>query len=343
MSELKVNKKKPRIFVPIILLLLFAGTTFFVFQFMGQFGEPVDVNDQSDIEVQIPENSSARQVAAILLEKNLIKSERAFLSYSRSKGLDSQLKAGDFRLRRSQSLEQIVEELTRGQIQSITLTIPEGYTVEQIGGLLLENKICTDEEWEKAIQFDYDYNFLTTNAQNSRRLEGFLFPDTYAVDELTKAQQIIETMLDRFENVWEQELADQAEAKGITVQEAVTIASLIEREAMVAEERSIISGVIQNRLAIGMPLQLDATVLYSLGRHQEVVSYADLEVESPYNTYLNPGLPPGSIACPGMASLQAALNPQEHDYFYYVSRGDGSHEFTRTYAEHNQARRKYGM
>jgi UPF0755 protein len=152
---------------------------------------------------------------------------------------------------------------------------------------------------------------------------------------------MIQHMLATFARVWEEKLAADAADAGLTVNEAVTLASLIEREAQVGSEREIISGVIHNRLEQGMLLQIDATVLYCLPDHKEKLTYADLEVDDPYNTYKNPGLPPGPIANPGLASLEAAIHPQKHNYLYYVAKGDGSHHFSVTYQEHLIAKGRY--
>ena len=151
----------------------------------------------------------------------------------------------------------------------------------------------------------------------------------------------MKTMLKRFETVWDEQFAALAKSQNRDVLEVITTASLIEEEAQVATERARVAGVIENRLSRNMLLQIDATVLYALGINKPQVTYADLKVESPYNTYLHLGLPPGPIACPGKAAIQAALHPEQHHYLYYVARGDGSHEFTATFQEHLAAQKRY--
>jgi UPF0755 protein len=189
-----------------------------------------------------------------------------------------------------------------------------------------------------------DYAFLPrAGTSPDKRLEGFLYPDTYWIDKTSSAEDIVAIMLARFAAVWNQEFAASAQEKNISVRDAVIIASLIEREAQVPEERKRIAGVIYNRLQAGMPLQIDATIIYSLGEHREVLTYKDLEIDSPYNTYRNAGLPVGPIACPGRASIAAALDPESNDYMYYVAKGDGSHHFSITYAEHLTAKARYGL
>lgn len=341
MSEIRLMSRKTA-FTMAAAILLLIGMTILGFQLLNQQYTPVDPGDKSYINVKIPESSSAGQVAAILKDMDLIHSKKAFLAYCRQNGFDNQLKAGHYQFSRSQSVQEIVQGITRGKVVNISFTIPEGYTVEQIGDLLVNQNICTAEEWSQVVEQDYDFDFLegvSTGTKN--RLEGFLFPDTYYITEDIKAVQIVEMMLNKFSQVWEENFAEQARAQNISAYDTVILASMIEKEAMAGDERRTISGVIQNRLDKGMLLQIDATVLYCLGQPKDTVTYADLEADSQYNTYQVIGLPPGPIACPGKASIEAALNPEEHSYYYYVSRGDGTHQFSRTYAEHLKAKNQY--
>ncbi len=301
---------------------------------------PVNPDDKSRIELRIPSNSTAAQVAHILKENDLIRSERAFLNYCRRQKLDAQLKAGVYSLSRAQDSHEIARQLAAGETVQNKFTIPEGYTIEQIGNLLVERKIISRSEWQTALQDKYKYDFLSEPG-NPSSLEGYLFPDTYVITEDTNAHEIIDNMLKNFAALWNREFAELARARGTEMKDAIIVASLVEKEARVAEERKRIAGVIYNRLAIGMPLQIDATVLYSMGTHKEKISYQDLKINSPYNTYLYPGLPIGPIANPGTESIKAALNPEKHNYYYYVARGDGSHYFSKTYAEHQNAINKY--
>jgi UPF0755 protein len=179
--------------------------------------------------------------------------------------------------------------------------------------------------------------------------EGYLFPDTYIMDPEASPEVIVDKFLSNFENKFREEFYKKTEELGITVDEAIIIASLIEREAKLDNEREIISGVIYNRLRSSDPslnyLQIDATIQYyyieSTGKVKDVLLTEDTKIDHPYNTYVHPGLPPGPICSPGLSSIIAALYPEEHDYYYYVARGDGSHEFSRTYDEHMAAVRKY--
>jgi len=343
MSEvvIKQRKRQMKLFISIIIILLVAAV-FWAWHSLNALYQPVDADDRSKIDVVIPEQSTAPQIASILDQERLIRSQTAFLLYCRRVGLDSQLKAGHYQLSRSQSMSQIAEIIAQGHVVGISFTIPEGYTVKQIGDLLAKKNICTEEEWKEALWENYDYGFLQEAADDSEDpLEGFLFPDTYDISEDTTAKEIINLMLRNFAEHWEAFDAT-AKSKGKSVYDTVTLASIIEKEAQVDGERRLISGVIQNRLREGMLLQLCPTVLYCVGQPEKVnVTYQDLEVDSPYNTYKYPGLPPGPISCPGAASIAAALNPQASGYYYYVAKGDGTHYFSRTYNEHLQAQRRY--
>lgn len=341
MSELKPMKLKAVAVMGLAVIILL-GLVITGLQLLNRQYAPVDPSDKVFMDVIIPENSNAGQIAAILKEHDLIRSSRVFINYCRKEGLDSQLKAGHYKFSRSQPLQDIVKAIADGKVVNISITIPEGYTIPQIGELLANRNICTREEWTRAIQKKYSYPFLEgVDVTSANYLEGFLFPNTYYITEDTRAEQIVKMMLEQFQILWNTEFSSLAEERAISVYDTLIIASMIEKEAMVADERRKISGVIKNRLERGMLLQIDATVLYCLEEDKDIVTLNDLEVDCPYNTYKYPGLPPGPIACPGKDSIQAALNPEEHSYYYYVSMGDGRHYFSRTYDEHLRAKQKY--
>ncbi len=341
MRQIKTKSSKPGV-IFLLALIFLAGLFFAGYHLISVQYEPVDISDQSIKDIVIPEQSTARQIAKILLDNDLIHSERVFLDYCRRTDYDSSLKAGHYQFSRSQSLKEIAEAIAKGRVVTIAFTIPEGYTVEQIGEFLVTKGLCTKEDWHEAVNLEYDFNFLKYGDNNIREpLEGFLFPDTYRITETTDAQAIIKIMLKNFASVWQDNFAKEAEKADKSLNEIITIAAMIEKEAMVAQERTTIAGVIENRLKIDMPLQIDATVIYALGKHKEKVYNIDLLVDSPYNTYKYGGLPAGPIASPGQAAIAAALNPQKHDYFYYVAKGDGSHHFSKTHQEHLQAKAKY--
>ncbi|HEX3010984.1 MAG TPA: endolytic transglycosylase MltG [Syntrophomonadaceae bacterium] len=339
MSEVKLNKTT-KITGMALVLLFVVLLSLFQFYYTRQL-LPVNPRDKKQIDIIIPDNSNARQIAALLKQKRLIRSESVFLTFARRDHLDNQLKAGHYRFARNQSVKEIAESIAEGRIVTKSFTIPEGFTVQQIGELLVSRHICTDKQWTAALQKDYNYDFLRKIAPGPHRLEGFLFPDTYSIPDNVTAEQIINIMLKNFDKVWKQDFAATASRKNMDLYKTVVVASMVEREAKLDRERKTIAGVIYNRLNRGMPLQIDATVVFALGVHKDTVTYQDLEINSPYNTYKYAGLPPGPISCPGKASIEAALNPEKHSYYYYLAQGDGSHYFSKTYAEHLKAKQKY--
>lgn len=302
----------------------------------------VKPGSSAQVEIKIPANSTTAQVADLLLSKDLIKSEQSFVLYARIKGYDGRIKAGTFTLGPGLTTPEILQALVSGKESQMKLTVPEGYTLEQIAALLADKKIATRAEFWMAVQQDYPYDFLAGIPRGEKYLEGFLFPDTYYLPAGSTAEDVVTIMLKRFDKEWQGSLAKLLPNAPLQdVQQLVTVASMIERETIFSAERPRVAGVIYNRLDKGMPLQVDATVLYALGVHKEKVTYKDLEVKSPYNTYQVKGLPPGPIAAPGLTSLKAALDPEEHQYFYYVAKGDGYHYFSKTFDEHKRAIAKY--
>jgi len=305
---------------------------------------PVSPQDESgDVIVIVPLQASAGQVGKILQQNNLVRSTMAFSLLARWKGKDGQIRAGEYKLNGGLSTPQILAELINGRLVAQVFTIPEGFTTAQIADLLVDKGLINRERFYEAVAgYNFNYPFIQGLPKNEKRLEGYLFPDTYQVTRGISESSIIELMLDRFEKeIDELGYLTLTREAGLTLHQAVTIASLVEREAKVEEEKPLIAGVIYNRLSCNMPLQVDATVQYALGANKPQLSYKDLEVDSAYNTYLMQGLPPGPIAVPGRSSLLAAVHPVVTGDFYYVAKPDGSHAFARTLAEHNANKERY--
>jgi UPF0755 protein len=301
--------------------------------------KPVTAAEQEHILINIPAQSSASEIGKLLKKENLIRSELAFKIYLRQTSQAEKLLSGHYEFTRSQSIPEIVQQITQGQTSNQSFTIPEGFTIEKIGRLLVDKGIISSYSlWEQALHEKYDYSFLPApDPEQLTPLEGYLFPDTYSVPKDSSAGDIINMMLANFGRKWTALFADEALSKDMSIEKTIIIASMIEREAQKAEERRLISGVIKNRLDDNMLLQICATVLYCTNQEKTVLTYQDLETDSPYNTYKYSGLPPGPISCPGSASIKAALEPSPHDYYFYVAKGDGSHYFSKTYQEHLEA------
>ncbi|OPX84700.1 MAG: putative aminodeoxychorismate lyase [Pelotomaculum sp. PtaB.Bin104] len=301
------------------------------------FGSP------GEVVVNIAPEAPARQVGELLQQKKLVRSAVVFSLYARWKGLDGQIKAGEYSLSNGLSTPAVLSELVDGCLAVQAFTIPEGFTTAQIADLLVSKGLIDRERFYWAVANEtYSFSFIQGLPNTEKRLEGYLFPDTYQVFRGYSESAIIEMMLQRFtKEINDLDYITQARKAGLTLHQAVTLASLLEREAGIEEERPLIAGVILNRMAKSMPLQVDATVQYALGTHQPKVYYKDLQVNSPYNTYRVQGLPPGPIAAPGRSSLLAAVRPQATSYLYYVARPDGFHAFANTLAEHNLNKERY--
>lgn len=300
---------------------------------------PIDPNGLPRI-VFVPKGASSAEIGTRLETAGVIRRARDFVIAVRLRGLTRSLQEGEYRLSPAIGLLDIVDRIARGDVVLYPVTIPEGFTARQIVDELMKTGLG-DRETLLALVHNgammFDHAFLRTVPGVS--LEGYLFPDTYHIPRHLDEPAVVRLFLDRFAEVV---LPRWREASGgRSLHEIMTVASMVEREAKVPAERPLIAGVVYNRLARGWKLEVDATVLYALGRHKAVVTFADLQVNSPYNTYLRPGLPPGPIASAGLASIEAALHPAETAYLYYVARADGSHVFSRTLAEHQAAVRRY--
>ncbi len=323
------------------LLLAFAIITGGIYWYGVTLLSPVAVAPVPDVVVNIPPGASTGRVAGILLENQLIRDSRAFVLYARYTGLEKQLKAGEFALNASQGIPDIIKHLVSGQQVTYPFTIPEGLTLVQIAELLAARDLVDRDVFlQVAAETDWNFPFLQDAPQGLNRLEGYLFPDTYRIPRGYTEKQIIGMMLKRFEQVMAS-FGDRPSQLGMTIHQVVTLASIIEREAKLAKEKPIVSAVFHNRLQKKMRLESCATVQYILGEPKAVLTYKDLEIQSPYNTYRNTGLPPGPIAAPGRGSLEAALYPADVDYLFFVVKPDGSHAFSRTLAEHNKNKRLY--
>ena len=302
---------------------------------LWQLNSSVDV---ADVSVEIPEGSTSTQIGAILADNGVIKNEFVFKLYLRLNDAGGDLKAGSYSFNGSYTVGQVVDELVTGSAPAgVKVTIPEGYTTAQIAARLEENGVVSAAAFMDACQNgDYDYDYLPAKG-TEERLQGFLYPETYFFDADSAAADVVKIMLAEFDKQLTDEWLAQLEVLDRSLFEVVTMASIIEREAEVEADRPIISGVFYNRLATNMKLQSCATVQYALGEVKPVLTYEDIAVDSPYNTYLIDGLPPGPICSPGHDALEAAFFPAETDYMYFVAKPDGSHIFSVTFAEHEAA------
>ena len=311
-----------------------------------KISQPIS-DDASTVSFRIEEGETPATIAQRLRNQGLIADERIFRLLVGYLGVDSSLEAGDYTLRRNMSMEEIVAELQHGLAYAIKITTPEGWRLEQIAQLSAREGLVDEGQFlalasGTLTSSGLDYDFLRDRPAGSpTSLEGFLFPDTYQVNPQTGTQAFIELMLRTFDQKVTPEMRQRAAERRMTLYEVVTLASIVEREAVVNEERPIIASVYLNRLARGMYLQADPTVMYAKGFSAETGRWWNpmlieeaQTVNSPYNTYLYPGLTPGPICNPGLASIQAVLYPADTPYLFFLAKGDGSHVFAETYEEH---------
>jgi UPF0755 protein len=287
--------------------------------------------------VIIPRGASFAQAADSLARTGLIGSPRMFRLYGRVTGGDRNIKPGTYLLKHGTPWKDIVSALNGGHGLVNTITIPEGYTLSQITPLLARTLRVPMDSVQAAVR---DTALLARLDIPSPTLEGYVFPDTYAFPVGTTARQAVREMVYSFERRWKPEWDSSLVDLKINRNDLVTMASIVEREARLPEERPVIAAVYYNRLRKGMLLQADPTIQYALGHHVGRVLYKDLEIASPYNTYIHKGLPPGPVASPGVASLAAAANPANVPYLYFVASKDGHHEFRMTLEEHTSAIRE---
>lgn len=301
--------------------------------------QPVNRRSDERMLLTVPIGSSLGQIADRLEQSGLIKSKNAFKIYVKIAGAERGLKAGDYHLSAQMTARQLLDRLTTGELSYFTVTFPEGTTIKELARILAEKGLVDAQVFVEAVQsadFANQYSDLTSGVGTP---EGFLFPDTYRIAEGTSPEAVATMQIQRFRQIFTPEMHEEAQRLKMSVAEVVTLASIIEKEAMRPEERPIISAVFHNRLRLKRPLESCATVQYALGYHKPKLTYDDLEIDSPYNTYRNAGLPPAPIANPGLDSILAALYPAEVDYLYFVAKNDGSHVFSKTYNDHLRAQR----
>jgi UPF0755 protein len=284
--------------------------------------------------VTVLEGQRIGDVARGLVAQGVLRSPLLFVAWARITGRDHQVHWGEFRIAEPLSPRELLERLIGPPDSLHAVTIPEGRTAQEVVSLLVAAGLGSEETFQALLG---DPHFLASEGLPSEGAEGYLFPDTYSFPLATPPERVLGIMVHRFHEVFTPEMAEQAARLGLTPHQAVTLASLVEEETARPEERPLVAAVFLNRLKRGMPLQADPTVLYGRQGGDRHLTRADLAHPSPYNTYTTLGLPPTPIANPGRAALEAAVNPAEVPYLYFVARGDGSHEFNVDLAQHNAA------
>ena len=340
---MKINKKNKKMKM-VALFFVFIGIISFVILYNNAISKPLKSSDNI-VSIEVKTGDGFYDILNRLDEEGKL-SNKLLIKIKLS--IDKQsitLKEGTYEINSNVTLDQLIKDLQDDSknINMVKITVPEGYSIEEIAQLMEEKDLCSKNDFIKAVK-NYELpEFVEVNEKRRYNLEGFLYPDTYLIEKGTSANNIIDKMLERFNAaIKEVEKESDIVINNEDIDKLITIASMIEKEASADIDRPLISSVIYNRLEKDMKLQLDATVLYALGEHIDVVLNRHLEVDSPYNTYKYSGLPIGPIASPGIESIKAALLPADTDYLYYILQKDGTHYFTNNYDDFLDKKKELG-
>lgn len=324
----------------VFLLAVVAGAALAVWLYVG-VNRPFKGYSASEQFVDIPQGEGSLAIARRLAAAGVVRDVNSFRVALWLSGTGRRLQAGEYRFDQPVSATQVADKIARGDVYVRPITFPEGLTITQMAALYESKGFGPAEEFATAAR---NAALIRAVDPEAKDLEGYLFPDTYNLKRRDTAQQLVPKMVTAFMKALTPELLEKADERGLTVRQLVTLASIVEKETANKDERPLVSAVYSNRLRIGMALQCDPTVIYALdraGRYNGNLTKASLQYDSPYNTYRYPGLPPGPIASPGRASIEAAGNPALVQYLYFVSRNDGTHAFATTLEEHNRNVQKY--
>jgi UPF0755 protein len=336
----RVSRPRRLLTVVIALGLLSAAVGYAFYTHLQAFADQPADPSAPEVVVEIPRGQGFSTVCQRLYHLGVVSNRWQFRLLGRIGGLEQQVQAGEYVLSGAMTPRQILQRLIHGKVRLHRLTIPEGYNLRHIAAAVGRSGLADEAAF---LALASDPATARQMGLPADSLEGYLFPDTYAFPKGVSCRDIAAAMVDRFRQVFDERLQRRAAELGLSRHQVVTLASIIEKETGAAEERPLIASVFHNRLKRHMRLETDPTVIYGLSSFDGNLTRRHLKTPSPYNTYLNRGLPPGPIASPGAAALEAALYPAETHYLYFVARRDGTHQFSSTLAEHNRAVRKYQL
>ena len=291
--------------------------------------------------VEIPQGAGPASIGKRLVDAGIIRDTLGFRFEIARTRTGRRLQAGEYRFDRPMTVDEVVAKIARGDVYLVPITFREGLTIREMASVFESKGLGSAADFSSAAG---DRQLVREIDPAARDLEGYLFPDTYATIRHTTANDLVPRMVAGFDKALTPEIRAAASARGLSIRALVTLASIVEKETGKPEERPLVAAVYSNRLRIGMPLQCDPTVIYALqlaDRYHGNLTHDNMQIDSPYNTYRYPGLPPGPIASPGRASLEAAAHPADVPYLYFVARGDGSHVFAASLEEHNRNVNEY--
>ncbi len=324
----------------LLLFVLLAGVAF-AWWVGSELRTPYYGGAPGETFVELPRGAGSRTIAELLARAGVLRHELPFALYVRWAGAGRRLQAGEYRFDTPATPIEVMDRIVRGDIHFVAVTVPEGLTAREALEQVARSGLGSAEELEASLAHTEWIGDLDPRARN---LEGYLFPETYRFTRSARAEDIVHAMVTQFRANYEKLARQHPPGPGWNTRRLVTLASLVEKEVGNDSERPLVASVFVNRLDRGIPLACDPTIIYALklaGRYDGNIRKPDLSMESPYNTYVHTGLPPGPIANPGMASLRAAMNPAGTEYLYFVSRNDGTHQFSTDYKSHSQAVLRY--
>ena len=339
-SETAPPAKKRRLGkILVALFSLMILSVFVGYQYLDdEFNRPANPKADETMRIHIRPGMSFAQILELLEKSNVIRNPGLFRLQARFRGGAKNFQAGVYALKASMSPREIYRYLSEGRVVQRTITIPEGYNIREIARTIQRAKLTSAGE---ILRISRDPSFLRELNIAAASLEGYLFPDTYHFPVGSPAKKILSFMVRTMRRKFSPALRKQAKKTGFTIHQTLTLASIIEKETSLSNERPLIAAVFINRLKRRMRLQSDPTVIYGLPQFDGNITKKDLRYDSPYNTYLHRGLPPGPIASPGLESIKSALNPAKVKYLYFVATKNGGHQFSRTYREHRRAVNRY--
>ncbi|MDH4205921.1 MAG: endolytic transglycosylase MltG [Desulfobacteraceae bacterium] len=334
-----LNLKKLGIAILLILIFLFIGAAGVYLNIVTYAQKPPNTAPVEQA-VVVQSGLGFKALSTLLYQKGMILHPVKFRLFARIKGYDKRIKAGEYMLSSSMTPKKILETMVDGKVYLHRLTIPEGYNLRQIAQAVESAGLASEADFLKAAT---DPDLVHAKEIDAQTFEGYLFPDTYYFPRGVTSENIISTMVKRFWSVFKPEWEEQTKTLGLTIPQVITLASIIEKETAVADERPIISSVFHNRLKRNMRLESDPTVIYGIEDYNGNITRKDLESPTRYNTYTMKGLPPGPISNTGVKAIEAALYPADTKFLYFVSRNDRTHHFSTNFKDHNRAVRKYQL
>lgn len=340
LAQIKKRRLKKPLFV--FLGFIFAVVIFLIiglFWVNSVIASPNSNSEEKKL-VKIEEGQGTQEIAKNLEGAGVIKSDFIFVLYLKYQKMAAGIQAGEYEIPQNLTMIQLAEMITKGKTASTKITIPEGWTIKQIAEYLEKNKVVSKDDFLAEIKKKFDYNFLADKPADAN-LEGFLYPETYLLSVKPNSEEIVNKMLEEFGKKLTPALRDKIKASNMSTYEVVTLASVVEREVANVDDRKTVAGIFLNRLNAGLPLESCATIQYILGENKKQFTYEETRTPSPYNTYINPGLPKGPIGNPSVESIEAVLFAQKTDYNYFLTGNDGKTYFSVTLDEHNEKKAKY--